>query len=107
MNAGHRGAAAQDEASLHQIERTRDMDIRTGRTYDTREDALTAGVPPSDIAEIVRADGSIPEVRFASGPFKGRTYKRMPSGQLVRTSGKLKGYVEKSDGRGEPVYVKG
>ena len=60
------------------------MDLRTGETYATKEEALAAGVPQSDIAEIVRADGSIPEVRFASGPFKNRVYKRGPSGQLIR-----------------------
>ena len=61
------------------------MDIRTGQTYESREAALRAGVPDSDIAEITRNDGQVPEVRFATGPFKNRTYKRMPSGQLVRT----------------------
>lgn len=60
------------------------MDIRTGRTYDTREDAMADGVPDSDIAEITRGDDTIPEVRFSSGPFKDRVYKRTPSGQLVR-----------------------
>jgi hypothetical protein len=28
------------------------MDIRTGQTYETREDALAAGVPESDIAHV-------------------------------------------------------
>ena len=60
------------------------MDIRTGQTYETREDALAAGVPASDIAEVTRMDDSVPTVKFASGPFKDRTYKRMPNGQLVR-----------------------
>lgn len=61
------------------------MDLRTGETYRTKEDALAAGVPESDLAEIVRGDASIPEVRFASGPFKGRVYKRHPrTGQLIR-----------------------
>lgn len=61
------------------------MDIRTGETYETREAALKAGVPASDIAEITRGDGTIPEVRFVSGPFKNRVYKRVPeTGQLVR-----------------------
>lgn len=61
------------------------MDLRTGQTYGTRDEALKAGVPPSDIAEIVRGDDAIPEVRFASGPFKDRVYKRVPeTGQLVR-----------------------
>jgi hypothetical protein len=61
------------------------MDMRTGQTYETREDALAAGVPDSDIAEVVRGDGKIPEVRFSSGPFKKRVYKRVPeTGQLVR-----------------------
>lgn len=60
------------------------MDIRTGETYATREDARAAGVPDSDIAEVVRGDSDIPEVRFTSGPFKNRVYKRGPAGQLVR-----------------------
>jgi hypothetical protein len=61
------------------------MDIRTGQTYDTKDSALAAGVPESDIAEIVRADAAIPEVRFSSGPFKDRIYKRVPeTNQLVR-----------------------
>lgn len=61
------------------------MDIRTGETYDTREEAVAAGVPDSDIAEVIRADKDVPEVRFASGPFKNRVYKRNPAtGQLIR-----------------------
>lgn len=60
------------------------MDLRTGETYETREAARAAGVPDSDIAEITRNDSSIPEVRFSSGPFKGRVYKRTSAGQLVR-----------------------
>ena len=62
------------------------MDIRTGETYATKEEALRAGVPPSDIAEVIRGDATIPEVRFDSGPFKDRVYKRNPqTGQLIRT----------------------
>jgi hypothetical protein len=60
------------------------MDLRTGETYKTKDDAKRAGVPASDIAEIIRGDNNIPIVRFASGPFKNRTYKRMATGQLVR-----------------------
>lgn len=60
------------------------MDIRTGETYETREAAQAAGVPDSDIAEVVRHDQGVPEVRFKSGPFKDRVYKRTPNGQLVR-----------------------
>lgn len=60
------------------------MDIRTGKMYDTREDAQADGVPDSDIAEVTRADPNAPVVRFSSGPFKGRTYKRAETGQLVR-----------------------
>ena len=62
------------------------MDLRTGETYPTKEEALKSGVPESDIAEIVRADSDIPEVRFSSGPFKNRVYKRAPGGQLIRVS---------------------
>lgn len=60
------------------------MDLRTGETYETREAATAAGVPSADIAEIVRQDPGVPEVRFTSGPFRGRVYKRTPSGNLVR-----------------------
>lgn len=60
------------------------MNIRTGKTYETLQAALAAGVPRSDIAEVTRNDGDIPEVRFASGPFKDRVYKRTLHGQLVR-----------------------
>ncbi len=60
------------------------MDIRTGETYETKADALAAGVPESDIAEVVRHDDSVPVVQFSSGPFKNRSYKKMPNGQLVR-----------------------
>jgi hypothetical protein len=61
------------------------MDLRTGRSYASRDAALKAGVPASDIAEIVRRDADEPEVRFATGPFKGRVYKRCPhTRQLVR-----------------------
>lgn len=65
------------------------MDIRTGRTYDTKEAAIADGVPESDIAEIVgdpsnRRDAAGAIVRFTSGPFKDRTYRRSDSGQLVR-----------------------
>lgn len=60
------------------------MDIRTGETYHTKEAAVAAGVPESDIAEIVRGDPGVPVVRFTSGPFRNRAYKRTPAGQLVR-----------------------
>lgn len=60
------------------------MDIRTGETYPTREAALRAGVPDSDIAEITRHDDNIPEVKFVAGPFKNRVYKRTEAGNLVR-----------------------
>jgi hypothetical protein len=65
------------------------MDLRTGKTYASKEAALAAGVPESDLAEIV-GDPADPHpqageiVRFASGPFKNRTYRRMPNGQLQR-----------------------
>ncbi len=61
------------------------MDLRTGRTYETRDDAIAAGVPDSDIAEVIPT-ADWPIVRFSSGPFKNRTYRRHPeTGQLVRT----------------------
>lgn len=69
------------------------MDIRTGQTYDSREAALAAGVPDADIAEVIgnpldrsALPGEI--VKFASGPFKNRTYRRAENGQLVRVETK-------------------
>lgn len=81
------------------------MDLRTGETFETREQAEAAGVPSSDIAEITRCDSSVPEVRFASGPFKDRVYKRMSNGQLVRCDAR-RGYVSKTDGAGNLIHVK-
>lgn len=52
------------------------MDLRTGRMYDTKEDALAAGVPESDIAEVVWPEpitamrNAIPKVQFSKHPFK-------------------------------------
>jgi hypothetical protein len=64
------------------------MDMRTGQMFTTEEEALAAGVPKSDLALIEGVDPSRPEtwplVQFDSGPFKNRTYRRMPNGQLVR-----------------------
>lgn len=65
------------------------MDIRTGRTYATREDALADGVPESDIAHVTPGTGGRahlegPRVAFKNGPFKGRQYRRNDLGQLVR-----------------------
>jgi len=82
------------------------MDIRTGKTYETREAAEADGVPPSDIAEIVRNDAAVPSVRFASGPFKNRTYKRAPNGQLIRSDVVGRGFIEKYDGSGRLVKVR-
>lgn len=69
------------------------MDLRTGRMYETKEQALAAGVPESDIAEVLFTEGqreikkaldACPIVRFSSGPFKDRTYRRTDEGHLVR-----------------------
>lgn len=57
------------------------MDIRTGKTYASKDEAISDGVPESDIAEISR---ELKNVKFSSGPFKDREYQRMPNGQLVR-----------------------
>lgn len=54
------------------------MDLRTGRTYSTREEALAAGVPESDIAFIEHAPDGEPrpsfakpaKVKFTKGSFK-------------------------------------
>ncbi len=61
------------------------MDIRTGKTYGTFDDAVADGVPVSDIVEIDDRISGEPIVRFKNGPFKDRTYKRDPlTGNLVR-----------------------
>ena len=83
------------------------MDMRTGRTYETKEAALAAGVPESDIAEVTQTLDNLPEVKFSSGPFKDRTYKRTANGQLVRVSGGPRnGWIEKTDGNGRTIRVK-
>jgi len=53
------------------------MDIRTGRTYESFEDARRDGVPPSDIALIVEGEDGPrprfmppPKVKFSKGSFK-------------------------------------
>ena len=66
------------------------MDVRSGRIYPSMMEALGAGVPESDIAEIL-SDDDVPKVRFSSGPFKNRVYKRNPeTRQLVRVGKELK-----------------
>lgn len=59
------------------------MDLRTGRTYSTKDEALAAGVPESDIAEVRERTNDVPLVRVTKGPFKGRVYQRTKHG-LVR-----------------------
>ncbi len=83
------------------------MDMRTGQTYDTKAEALAAGVPESDLALLTgEMDGpEPPDVQFiTSGPFKGRVYKRI-NGQMVRVQGG-RGWIEKNDGRGNPIKVR-
>ena len=82
--------------------------MRTGETYDSKESALAAGVPESDIAEVIRGDKGIPEVRFSTGPFKGRVYKRHPqTGQLIRVSELPRdGFVTKTDSNGADIRVR-
>lgn len=61
------------------------MDLRTGKTYETREQALEAGVPESDIAHVEQRlrDGK-PIVKFSKGSFK--SYRRTDAGEIVRVS---------------------
>lgn len=80
------------------------MDMRTGKTYESLDAALEAGVPVSDIAEVHPQTGEL--VRFASGPFKNRTYERLPNGQLRRVDQPSGRFVEKYDGSGELVKVR-
>lgn len=59
------------------------MDLRTGKTYETEQAALAAGVPKSDIALVERRlrDGK-PIVKFSRGSFKSLV--RDDDGKLVR-----------------------
>lgn len=61
-------------------------------TYATRDDAIAAGVDPLKLVQIrrpldrgglIKALRDEPEIVHTSGPFKGRVYKRTPTG-LVR-----------------------
>lgn len=56
------------------------MDLRTGRTYSSREEALADNVPESDIALIEfkkELDQIIPKVKFAKNkPFA--SFKNIP-----------------------------
>lgn len=63
------------------------MDLRNGRTYSTKDEALSAGVPESDIAEVRERPGEEPLVRVTKGPFKNRVYRRTRHG-LVRVDSK-------------------
>jgi hypothetical protein len=60
------------------------MDLRTGQTYETEQQAIDAGVPRSDIAHVEQRlrDGK-PIVKFSKGSFK--SYRR-EDGELVRVS---------------------
>jgi hypothetical protein len=55
------------------------MDDRNGNLYPTRDAALAAGVPAKHAVEV-----EVETVRVASGPFKGRVYRRFPGGRIVR-----------------------
>lgn len=49
------------------------MDLRTGKMYPTKEEALKAGVPESDIAELSgefdKVRNQIPKVKFSKNLF--------------------------------------
>jgi hypothetical protein len=62
------------------------MDIRTGKTYETLAAILAAGVPESDIAQILerRLTNGEPIAKFTKGSFK--SYRRNEDGELVRVS---------------------
>lgn len=65
------------------------MDLRTGRTYESVDEAEKAGVPLSDLVEVKDTPAG-PDVKvITSGPFKGRVYRRNARGQyvLVATDG--------------------
>lgn len=60
------------------------MDIRTGQTYESQEEAVANGVPESDLALVERRlrDGKL-VVTFSKGSFKSF---RREDGALVRVS---------------------
>lgn len=61
------------------------MNTRTGEIYPDINTAFAAGIPHESLAEVVTNDAEWPEVRFTSGPFKNRLYKRnTTTGQLIR-----------------------
>lgn len=65
------------------------MDLRTGKTYESVDEAQRAGVPLSDLVAVKDTPAG-PDVRvITSGPFKGRVYRRNTRGQyvLVATDG--------------------
>lgn len=65
------------------------MDIRTGRTYDTREAALAAGVPESDIADMRVTRDSDYWPRFSRNqpvPHQGPRETRRRLRQLASTA---------------------
>lgn len=51
------------------------MDLRTGRTYESKEAALAAGVPESDVAEVLDTPNG-PTVRI---PFVPDTNPKHPT----------------------------
>lgn len=61
------------------------MDLRTGKTYESEQQAVDAGVPRSDIAHVEQRlrDGK-PIVKFSKGSFK--SFRRAEDGELVRVS---------------------
>jgi hypothetical protein len=56
------------------------MDTRTGQTYESLEEAISAGVPANNVA---LRDGTGRYV-IQNGPFKGRVYRLNARGQSVR-----------------------
>ena len=60
------------------------MDIRTGKLYESKEAAIQAGVPESDVANIFerRLANGDPVVKFSKGSFK--SMRRNEAGELVR-----------------------
>lgn len=64
------------------------MDLGTGRTYETRDAAIAAGVSPSDVVDVREMRKPIegkPLIQLStSGPFKHRRYVENGLGQLVR-----------------------
>lgn len=83
------------------------MDIRTGRTYESREAAVADGVPESDVATILerRLANGDPIVKFTKGSFK--SFKRNKAGELAEKAAILADPSLKKPPSGRRIVTRG